>query len=85
MEPPMLYSKFKLAVSALFISIALIVVQGVLVEFIPIALAQGTTIYTYFTAQNLSSSDKINHTRSIATPPATPCSQPRTRFPQSAV
>jgi hypothetical protein len=35
----MLYSKFKIAVSALFVSITFIAMQGVLVEFIPTALA----------------------------------------------
>ena len=56
----MLYSKFKLAASALFVSITLIILQGVLVQFIPVALAQGTTIYTIFTAQNLDSTNVMN-------------------------
>jgi hypothetical protein len=46
-----LYSKFKLAASALFFSITLIILQCVLAGFIPAALAQRTPIY-YFEVQN---------------------------------
>jgi hypothetical protein len=52
MEPAMLYSNLKLAASALFFSITLLVMQGVLAGFIPAAFAQWTPIYTYFAVQN---------------------------------